>query len=447
VDLGIKLKFKSLKTKVFVWFGSITFIILLIFNLAFYYFLNKNINLALEAKLYAKGLIIYKKLNDITKTKAYIDNKQFPYLEIAIIKKQKIIKKTKKFEFGNLKRYLQRTGNFFVIKNKENIGALYLMTFDDKFDGKIVIYQKEINENMEDVLTVMLILNPILLLLLLLTGNKMIDKILAPIKKITKAAKDISVENFSHTIPNPKEENEIQELVSSFNHMILRLKDGVDRLDRFNSDVSHELKTPITAIKGEIEIALRKCRNLQYYEKSLKIIFYETNQMQEIVEGLLLLTKFSKNNIKETFSQCNLDTIIINTMEKFTSKAIEKNISIKIEQIEAISINANESLMYSIVSNILDNAIKYSPNDKSIYMSLYKKDRIFLVIKDEGIGIEKNNISKTTDRFYRVDESRNKKIKGFGLGLSIVKNGIELHDGSLQIISKKDIGTTVTVIL
>ncbi len=446
MDLDIKLKFKSLKTKVFIWFGGTTFIILLIFNLAFYYFVNKNINLALEAKLYAKGLIIYKKLSDITKTKAYIDNKEFPYLEIAIIKKQKIIKKTKKFEFENLKKYLQRTGNFFIVTNKENVGALYLMTFDDKFDGKIIIYQKEINENMEDVLTIMLILNPILLLLLLLTGNKMIDKILDPIKKITKTAKDISVENFSHTIPNPKEANEIRELVNSFNQMILRLKDGVDKLDRFNSDVSHELKTPITAIKGEVEIALRKCRDSQYYEKSLKTIFYETSQMQEIVEGLLLLTKFSKNNIKDTFNRCNLDTIVINITGKFSQKAAEKNIKIQIKQIEAISINANEPLIYSIISNLLDNAIKYSTNDKSIYISLYKKDRIFLTIKDEGIGIQEKEISKITDRFYRVDESRNKKIKGFGLGLSIVKNSLELHDASLHVSSKKDIGTTVTVI-
>jgi len=446
VVLGIKLKFKSLKTKVFIWFGGITFIILLIFNLAFYYFLNRNIGLALEAKLYAKASVIYKNLDSIIKTKAHINNKNFPYLEIAITKKSEIIKKTNKFKFDNLKTYLGKSDNFFIIKNKENKGALYLMKFDDPFAGKIIVYQKEINENMEDVLTIMLVLNPIMLLLLLLTGNKMIDKILAPIKKITKAAKDISVENFSHTIPNPKEENEILELVNSFNQMILRLKDGVDKLDRFNSDVSHELKTPITAIKGEIEIALRKCRDSQYYEKSLKTIFFETSQMQKIVEDLLLLTKFSKNNIKDTYKTCNLDTIIINTVEKFTQKAIEKNLSINIEQIEAISINANESLIYSIVSNLLDNAIKYSPQNKNIYISLYKKQRVFLIIRDEGIGIEEKKISRITDRFYRVDESRNKKIKGFGLGLSIVKNGVELHNANLHITSKKDIGTTVTVI-
>jgi len=189
VVLGIKLKFKSLKTKVFIWFGGITFIILLIFNLAFYYFLNRNIGLALEAKLYAKASVIYKNLDSIIKTKAHINNKNFPYLEIAITKKSEIIKKTNKFKFDNLKTYLGKSDNFFIIKNKENKGALYLMKFDDPFAGKIIVYQKEINENMEDVLTIMLVLNPIMLLLLLLTGNKMIDKILAPFpiqKKKTK---------------------------------------------------------------------------------------------------------------------------------------------------------------------------------------------------------------------------------------------------------------------
>jgi signal transduction histidine kinase len=376
----------------------------------------------------------------------YINNKNFPYLEIAITKNNKLIKKTKNFKFEDFKKYLSKQDNFFLIKNSENKNALYILSFDDPFKGKIIIFQKEIDENMENVLTIMFILNPILLVLLLLVGNKVIDKILDPVKKLTKTAKEITVENFSHTIEKPKETNEISELVNSFNEMIIRLKEGVDNLDRFNSDVSHELKTPITAIKGEIEITLKKYRDPKYYEKSLRTIFYEIDQLQKIVEDLLLLTKYTKSNIKQTFKECNLDTVIINAVESFTKKAAQKDINIDIKCIEPISISANESLIYSIVSNLLDNAIKYSPQGKSIYISLYKYKKIFLIIEDEGIGVDQDKLSKITDRFYRVDESRNKKIKGFGLGLSIVKNAVELHNANLHIVSTKDKGTTVTVI-
>lgn len=107
-------------------------------------------------------------------------------------------------------------------------------------------------------------LNPILLILLIIIGNRLIDKILIPIKNITKTTKDITINNFSTKIDIPKNNNEIKELIDSFNSMISRLKDGVDNLDRFNNNVSHELKTPLTVIQGELEVALRKDRDSNY---------------------------------------------------------------------------------------------------------------------------------------------------------------------------------------
>jgi len=103
-------------------------------------------------------------------------------------------------------------------------------------------------------------------------------------------------------------------------------------------------------------------------------------------------------------------------------------------------------LIFSIFSNIIDNAIKYTPNNKNIFVSLYKNEKIHFIIKDEGIGIPKNELSKITDRFYRIDKSRNKKIKGFGLGLCIVKNSVELHNAELKITSIEKSGTQVEVI-
>ena len=123
-----------------------------------------------------------------------------------------------------------------------------------------------------------------------------------------------------------------------------------------------------------------------------------------------------------------------------------KNIELHIEKLDSIILEANQILISSIFSNIIDNAIKYTLNNKNIYISLYKEDdKIYFVVKDEGIGISKANLSKITNRFYRVDESRNKTIKGFGLGLSIVKNSIQLHNGSLNITSLKNIGTIVKI--
>ncbi|SFV52391.1 Phosphate regulon sensor protein PhoR (SphS) [hydrothermal vent metagenome] len=96
--------------------------------------------------------------------------------------------------------------------------------------------------------------------------------------------------------------------------------------------------------------------------------------------------------------------------------------------------------------NIIDNAIKYTPQNRNIYISLFKVDKIYFIVKDEGIGIPQNKLNKITNRFYRVDESRNRKIKGFGLGLSIVKNSVDLHNAKMDIASQLNIGTIVKIV-
>jgi signal transduction histidine kinase len=229
--------------------------------------------------------------------------------------------------------------------------------------------------------------------------------------------------------------------------MIKRLKREVEHLEQFNSDVSHELKTPLTVIKGEIEITLNKIRDEKYYINSLKTIEHESQQIQEIVDNLLMLTKYTKENIKQTFQETSLDSILLETIDKYNMQLKQKNIKLDLEKFESIIKDVNPLLITTIFSNLIDNAIKYSLPNTHIKISLYKDEKIHFTIKDEGIGIEKKQLLKVMDRFYRVDESRNKKIKGFGLGLSIVKNSAKLHNATIKIDSKKGIGTEIEVIL
>jgi len=226
----------------------------------------------------------------------------------------------------------------------------------------------------------------------------------------------------------------------------LRLQSGFEQIDRFNSDVSHELKTPLTIIQGELELSLKKDRDTEYHKKSIKIALNQTYEIKYLIDNLLIPTKYDKQNIQDTFEECYLDTIFMNIYDRYEKKLLNKNITLHIDKLESIKIKANPILINLIFTNIIDNAIKYTPKNKNIYISLYKqKNKIYFIVKDEGIGILQDKLIKITNRFYRVDESRNKSIKGFGLGLSIVKNSIYLHNGTLKINSKPNQGTTVTV--
>jgi signal transduction histidine kinase len=317
-DWDIGLKVKSLKLRILIWFGGILSTILTLFSFSFYYFLEENINLTIQTNLYHKAIYIQESiLLGLTKNRLIKGNNLIG-LEIAIIKSGKIIAQTESFTLKNFKKYIENENSFFVSEiEEENVEAIYRLNFKKPFKGVILIYQKGINNKAEDVEDTMLILVPLLLLLLLFAGSKLIDKILIPIKNITKTTKEITVNNFSNTIPKPKYNDEIRELVDSFNDMIERLKEGVERIDRFNSDVSHELKTPLTVIKGEIEITLKKSRDSKYYQQSLKTILFETDQIQTIVQNLLLLTKYTKENIKNSFEICYIDELLLNSINQY----------------------------------------------------------------------------------------------------------------------------------
>ncbi len=437
------MKFKSIKAKILIWFGVVTFTILFVFSGAFYYFFNKSVNTSIESRLYKQATSIKNKLSSGADTDEMI--KQYPAstFDLIIMKNGKVLDKTKNFDLD-----IPKTGKtFFIIDYGEYLSAVYALNFTTPFKGKIVLVQKNIDDKVEDLVDTMLWLDPILLILLIFIASKLIDKILFPIKSITKIANEININNLLSTIHEPKDDDEIKELVSSFNAMIKRLESGVEKMERFNNDVSHELKTPLTVIRGEAEITLHKPRESKEYISCIKTMEKEAAQIQKIVDGLLLLTKYSKTNIQDSFEFCSIDTILLDTIKKYNRLMIAKNISLKIQKIEAVSTKANPLLIETIFSNLIDNAIKYTSKDKNIYISLCKNDKIHFTIEDEGIGIPKDKLPFITDRFYRVDESRNKKTDGFGLGLSIVKNSVELHRGELHIESKEGIGTKIEVFL
>ena len=444
-------RFKSIKTKVLFYFGAITILILILFNFSFYHFLEQNTKLTIQNNLYHKAVFINNQIISNVPISELLKHKELASFDIAILKEEKLQFKKENTFFKSLVKYVDEERSFFVFKRDGKLDGLYIFRIKQPYKGAILFYEKDLNDEisskLKEVKDILFFLEPILLFLLLFMVSKVTDKILKSINKITKTANKIYVTDFASEIPQPKYDDEIKELVDSFNFMINRLKNGVQVLEQFNSDVSHELKTPLTVIKSEIEITLNKQRDVSYYEKTLKTIDAETQQIQIIVDDLLLLTKYTQENIKQTFQEVSLDSVLLSTIEKFHSKLKDKAIQLNINKFESITLEGNPVLLGTIFSNLIDNAIKYSPNNTNINISLYKITKVHFYIEDEGIGISEKHLDKVQNRFYRIDASRNKKIKGFGLGLSIVSNSVELHGGTITIESKKDKGTQIEVIL
>ncbi len=224
------------------------------------------------------------------------------------------------------------------------------------------------------------------------------------------------------------------------------IKEMVDEQNRFITDASHELRTPLTSLKSEIEVNLRdKKLTLKDAKKLLESNLEEVNNLQYLSDNLIKLAQTHKpNGIK--FERVSILDIYNNAFKKVKKLADKKKIEIKSE-IEDINLKADAQSLTELFVIFIDNAIKYSPEKSEVSVAGKRVGRNFLIeIKDQGIGIEEKDLPLLFERFYRSDRVRGKKdIDGFGLGLSIAKQIIGKHNGSIDVKSKSGLGTTFKI--
>jgi two-component system sensor histidine kinase CiaH len=223
----------------------------------------------------------------------------------------------------------------------------------------------------------------------------------------------------------------------------------IDEQYRFMSDASHELKTPLTAIKTTFEVALRnKDLQLTDAKQLIKENLDEVNNLQTLTNNLLKLSSSQKENIRKYFTSIQLNEVVQLAIKKVTPLAKEKNIHLEQETIQ-LSVEGIESQLTELVVILLDNAIKYSPAQSKVLVTITQEHKLAkLSVVDQGSGISESDITKIFDRFYRTDKSRSKnEIPGYGLGLSIAQKTAELHSGKIDVKTKVGEGSTFSLYL
>ncbi|MDU1844249.1 MAG: ATP-binding protein [Niallia nealsonii] len=218
----------------------------------------------------------------------------------------------------------------------------------------------------------------------------------------------------------------------------------------FVANVSHELKTPITSIKGFSETLLDGAmEDRETLEEFLRIILKESHRLQTLIQDLLDLSKLEQHHFALNKEEFNLVEILNKATKMLEGRAEAKNIKLKFPQSnEVIQMEGDRSRLTQVFLNLITNAVIYTPNDGEINVYVVKKKKkIEVKIQDTGIGIEQDEIPRIFERFYRVDKARSRNSGGTGLGLAIVKHLVELHRGTIQVESEMGVGTTFTVIL
>jgi len=215
----------------------------------------------------------------------------------------------------------------------------------------------------------------------------------------------------------------------------------------FTANVSHELKTPLTTIAGYAELMINgmvKAEDIPGVSKKMK---KESDRLLALIEDIMRLSEIDEVGNEKDFETIDLTQLIFDVAKTLKYKADEHNISVNIPK-ETINITANHTMMFELVYNLIDNAIKYNQPQGHIDVAVIQScGSLIISVKDTGIGIDKEHHERIFERFYRVDKSRSKKIGGTGLGLSIVKHIATYHGGHVEIISEKNAGTQVKVTL
>ncbi len=290
------------------------------------------------------------------------------------------------------------------------------------------------------------ILFPLTVLLTGMIGAFLAKMTLRPVDNMIKTIHDITVENMKLKLKLPGTRDEIEKLAGTFNEMLARLDHAFTSHKRLFEDLSHDLKTPLTVIKGEFEVVLKKKRSAEDYEAVLRSSLEEVDKIIRLAENMLMLASFEAQNIIPDRRELDLNILIQGIVNSMRKPAGEKHIEISLSYDFDMTIKADERQLKQLFINLLDNAIKYTPDNGKINIDARKdKAGVRIKIKDTGHGIADYQIEHIFDRFYRVDKSRTEQ--GFGLGLSIVKSVVDSHDGKIEVESSIGHGTTFNIFL
>jgi signal transduction histidine kinase len=296
-----------------------------------------------------------------------------------------------------------------------------------------------------NLLSTMVVISVLAVLLAGLGSWAVLGRALSPLESITDTVDQINrADDLSRRIPYQDEtDDEIGEMVVSFNQTLERLESLFTSQQRFLADVSHELRTPLTVIKGNVDL-IRRMKIAD--EESLSSIDQEAGRLTRLVGGLLMLAQAESGKLALNFAPVELDLLLTEVFTEMRVLASSK-VKVHLNDIDQVMVNGDRDRLKQVFLNLISNAIQYTPSGGEIFLSIKKLgDQARVIVRDTGPGIPAEDLPHIFDRFYRAEKSRTRsKTSGFGLGLSIAHWIVEHHGGQIKVESKEGKGTTFVI--
>jgi signal transduction histidine kinase len=314
----------------------------------------------------------------------------------------------------------------------------------------IVAYPLEnIAQTLSSLVQIYTLLAPLFFIVALIGGVLISAKALSRIDAVIKKTEEITAHKLEDKIEGEEYSDEYRRLVRKMNEMIKRIKTSVDYMNQFSISAAHELKTPLTIIRGETEVALKSTKSPGEYAAVLKSNYEEIIRLTKVIDNLFFISKIDNSLIKINKEIVSLGDYLEPLIHSLKILGKEKNIKLILKIGINPKINIDKGLMTQAFTNLIDNAIKYGNENENVIISTEKwlDNKVKICVINKGEMIPEEMETKIFDRFYRIESSRNRKTGGAGLGLSVVKSIMNWHDADISIHSDKNGETTVGIIL
>lgn len=335
-------------------------------------------------------------------------------------------------------------GNFFGYFDEQMLSVFSPITSNFRVRGYVVIHtpMSAIQASANSLLNISYIMLVILFLLSLIILIFFTEIVYLPLRKITEATEQYASGNMHYEF-QVDSEDEIGYLAATLSYMASEIARSEDDQKKFVANVSHDFRSPLTSIKGYLEAMIDGTIPPEMHEKYLSILLNETERLTKLTNSLLTLNNLNTKGIMLNKSDFDINGVIRNVAASFEGTCRERTIAIELVLTgDQMYVFADVDKIQQVLYNLLDNAIKFSHHDSIIKMETTEKhNKIFVSVKDSGIGIPKDDLKLIWDRFYKSDLSRGKDKKGTGLGLSITKEIIRSHGENINVISTEGVGT------
>lgn len=304
-----------------------------------------------------------------------------------------------------------------------------------------------LNATLQSVLLLLLIVFPAVLLADVILSYWLAGRAIRPIARLTHTAQEIEGGDLRQRVPVPATNDEVRRLALTFNTMLDRLEGSFIRQRRFVADASHELRTPVAAIRSMSEVAMTQAATPEEYAAVLHNIVAEAERLGGLISDLLLLARADEGQTTLTRERMRLDLLVEDVLATAVPRAESRGIAL-VAHLESVTLNADEARLIQVVMNLIDNALTYTDAGGTVTVTtVADPDMARLSVADTGIGIAPADLPHIFERFYRADAARSRGAGGAGLGLALVRWVVRAHGGDIEVASTPGGGTTFTVAL